>query len=372
MHHFSYRDGVLCAEDVPLPAIARAVGTPFYCYSSATIERHFEVFRSAFAGQDSLVCYAMKANSNQAVIATLARLGAGMDVVSEGELRRARAAGVPSEPDHLFRRRQDRGRNGRSGSMRRSSASTSSWSPSSKRSRPSPPPAARSLRSPSASTPTSTRAPTPRSPPASRRTSSACRSRAPARSMPAPAPCPAFRSAASTCISARRSPTSSRSTTRSRFWPISSGSCAPTGTRIDHVDLGGGLGIPYRADNNPPPFPEAYAEIVARHTKGLDCRIYLEPGRLIVGNAGVLVASVIFVKRRRRQELRHRRCGDERSRAPDALRRPSRHPARPGAGAPRRTDDPRRRGRPGLRKRRLSSPSTATSPRSPRATSSRS
>ena len=68
------------------------------------------------------------------------------------------------------------------------------------------------------------------------------------------------------------------------------------GHAIDHVDLGGGLGIPYRADNNPPPFPEAYAEIVARHTKGLDCRIYLEPGRLIVGNAGVLVASVIFVK----------------------------------------------------------------------------
>ena len=95
MHHFSYRGGVLCAEDVALPAIARAVGTPFYCYSSATIERHYEVFRAAFAGQDALVCYAMKANSNQAVIATLAALGAGMDVVSEGELRRARAAGVP-------------------------------------------------------------------------------------------------------------------------------------------------------------------------------------------------------------------------------------------------------------------------------------
>ncbi len=97
MHHFAYRDGVLCAEDVPLPEIAGAVGTPFYCYSSATIERHFEVFRAAFADQDALVCYAMKANSNQAVLATLARLGAGMDVVSEGELRRARAAGVPGD-----------------------------------------------------------------------------------------------------------------------------------------------------------------------------------------------------------------------------------------------------------------------------------
>src|SRR5271157_4035167 len=97
MHHFAYRDGVLCAEDVSLPAIARAVGTPFYCYSSATIERHFEVFRSAFSGQDALICYAMKANSNQAVLTTLAKLGAGMDVVSEGELRRARAAGLAGE-----------------------------------------------------------------------------------------------------------------------------------------------------------------------------------------------------------------------------------------------------------------------------------
>src|SRR5882762_11195322 len=97
MHHFSYRDGVLCAEDVPLPEIARAVGTPFYCYSSATIERHFRVFSDAFAGQNARVFYAMKANSNQAVIATLAGVGAGMDVVSEGELRRARAAGVPGD-----------------------------------------------------------------------------------------------------------------------------------------------------------------------------------------------------------------------------------------------------------------------------------
>ena len=97
MHHFAYRSGVLHAEDVPIPEIARDVGTPFYCYSNATIQRHFEVFRCAFADQNALICYAMKANSNQAVLATLAHLGAGMDVVSEGELRRARAAGVPGE-----------------------------------------------------------------------------------------------------------------------------------------------------------------------------------------------------------------------------------------------------------------------------------
>jgi len=95
MHHFSYRDGVLHAEDVPLPRIASEVGTPFYCYSAATLRRHYEVFTRAFAGMPSLLCYAMKANSNLAVLRVLAGLGAGMDVVSEGELRRARAAGVP-------------------------------------------------------------------------------------------------------------------------------------------------------------------------------------------------------------------------------------------------------------------------------------
>src|SRR5271165_1803831 len=96
MHHFAYRNGVLHAEAVDLVALAEAVGTPFYCYSSATLERHYRVFADAFADVDALVCYAMKANSNQAVIATLARLGAGADVVSGGELKRALAAGVPA------------------------------------------------------------------------------------------------------------------------------------------------------------------------------------------------------------------------------------------------------------------------------------
>jgi diaminopimelate decarboxylase len=82
MHHFTYRGGVLHAEAVDLNVIADAVGTPFYCYSSATIERHYKVFAGAFADVDALVCYALKANSNQAVVATLAKLGAGADVVS--------------------------------------------------------------------------------------------------------------------------------------------------------------------------------------------------------------------------------------------------------------------------------------------------
>ena len=99
MNHFEYRDGVLCAEGVDIGAIAAEVGTPFYCYSSATLERHYRVFADAFAGLETLVCYAMKANSNQAVLRTLAKLGAGADVVSGGELKRALAAGIA--PDKI-------------------------------------------------------------------------------------------------------------------------------------------------------------------------------------------------------------------------------------------------------------------------------
>ena len=95
MNHFQYVDDVLRVESVDLREIAAAVGTPFYCYSTATLTRHYQVFTDAFADVDAMVCYAMKANSNQAVLRIFAKLGAGMDVVSEGELRRAVAAGVP-------------------------------------------------------------------------------------------------------------------------------------------------------------------------------------------------------------------------------------------------------------------------------------
>jgi diaminopimelate decarboxylase len=95
MDHFTYRSGALHAEDVAIADIAAAVGTPVYVYSTATLTRHFQVYDDALAGMPHLICYAMKANSNLAVLATLAALGAGMDVVSEGEFRRALAVGVP-------------------------------------------------------------------------------------------------------------------------------------------------------------------------------------------------------------------------------------------------------------------------------------
>src|SRR5438132_4336411 len=100
MHHFNYRNGVLHAEAVDLVDLAEAVGTPFYCYSTATLTRHYQVFAGAFADVPALVCYSLKANSNQAVIKTLAALGAGADVVSEGELKRARLAGIA--PDKIM------------------------------------------------------------------------------------------------------------------------------------------------------------------------------------------------------------------------------------------------------------------------------
>src|SRR5436305_6973419 len=95
MNHIDYRNGVQHAEAVDLAALAGVDGTPFYCYSTATLERHYRVFADAFAGLDALVCYSLKANSNQSVLCTLAKLGAGADVVSGGELKRARAAGIP-------------------------------------------------------------------------------------------------------------------------------------------------------------------------------------------------------------------------------------------------------------------------------------
>src|ERR1700692_558896 len=97
MNHFDYRNGVLHAEAVNLIDLADAVGTPFYCYSTATLQRHYRVFSEAFAGEKAVICYAMKANSNQSVLRTLAKLGAGADVVSGGELKRALAAGIPPE-----------------------------------------------------------------------------------------------------------------------------------------------------------------------------------------------------------------------------------------------------------------------------------
>jgi diaminopimelate decarboxylase len=296
MHHFAYRDGVLHAEGVNLVALAEAVGTPFYCYSTATLERHYRVFADAFADVPALVCYAMKANSNQAVITTLARLGAGADVVSEGELKRARNAGIPpekimfsgvgkterelalavdedilcvnveSEPELELLSQVAAGK-GRAARI--------------------------SIRvNPDVDAKTHAKIATGKAEnkfgiPISR-----------ARAVYAHAArLPGLR------VTGVDMHIGSQITELAPFddaFALLSDfvrQLRADGHRIEHVDLGGGLGIPYRDDNEPPPHPEAYADVVKRATRDLGCTLIFEPGRLLVGNAGILVTRVLYVKR---------------------------------------------------------------------------
>ena len=296
MHHFAYRAGVLHAEAVDLVDLAAKVGTPFYCYSTATIERHYQVFTHAFADVSALVCYAMKANSNQAVVKTLARLGAGADVVSEGELKRARAAGiaphkimfsgvgktarelalavdegilcvnVESEPELelLSSIAQQKGRT-----------------------------AHVSLRvNPDIDARTHAKIATGKAEnkfgiPISRARDVYARA----------AKLPGLKATGVDMHIGSQitdlAPFDDAFALLSEFVRTLRGD----GHAISHVDLGGGLGIPYREDNEPPPHPDAYAAMVKRATRDLGCTLIFEPGRLLVGNAGILVTRVLYLKR---------------------------------------------------------------------------
>jgi diaminopimelate decarboxylase len=295
MNHFDYRNGVLHAEAVNLIDLAEAVGTPFYCYSTATLERHYRVFSDAFAGEKALVCYALKANSNQSVLRTLAKLGAGADVVSGGELKRALAAGVPperivfsgvgkteaelraalaadilcinveSEPELelLSRLAAEQGRLARisvrvnpdvdSGSHAKISTGKSENKFGIPLER------ARAVYARAA------KLPGIRATGVDMHIGSQITDLVPLEA--------AFRLLAEFVQTLRAD-----------------------GHGISHVDFGGGLGIPYHADREAPPLPSAYAEMVKRVTHNLGCTLLFEPGRMIVGNAGILVARVIYVK----------------------------------------------------------------------------
>jgi diaminopimelate decarboxylase len=295
MNHFDYRGGILHAEGVALDRLAAAVGTPFYCYSTATLTRHYEVFAGAFADVRALVCYAMKANSNQAIIKTLAGLGAGADVVSGGELKRALLAGIPpqkimfsgvgkteaelaaavdagilcvnveSEPELM---------------LLSAVASTKGRRTDI------------SLRvNPDVDARTHAKIATGKSEnkfgiPISR-----------AREVYAhAAKLPGLRvSGVDMHIGSQITelqPFDDAFALLSEFVHM----LRADGHAIEHVDLGGGLGIPYR-DGEDPPGPEAYAAVVKRATASLDCTLIFEPGRLIVGNAGILMTRVLYVKR---------------------------------------------------------------------------
>jgi len=296
MHHFAYRAGVLHAEDVALDRLAAEIGTPFYCYSAATLTRHYQVFAGAFADVRALVCYAMKANSNQAVVRTLARLGAGADVVSGGELARALAAGiapakimfsgvgkteselaaavdadilcvnVESEPE-LELLSAVAVRKGRR--------------------------AAISLRvNPDVDARTHAKIATGKSEnkfgiPISR----AREVYAHAAKLPGVQVKGVDMHIGSQITELQ--PFDDAFALLSDFVRT----LRADGHAVEHVDLGGGLGIPYRHDQAPPPDPAAYAEVVKRATRALGCTLIFEPGRLIVGNAGILVTRVLYVKR---------------------------------------------------------------------------
>ncbi|WP_375412690.1 diaminopimelate decarboxylase [uncultured Bradyrhizobium sp.] len=295
MNHFDYRNGVLHAEAVNLSTLADAVGTPFYCYSTATLERHYRVFADSFADVESLVCYSLKANSNQSVLRTLAGLGAGADVVSGGELKRARAAGIPadkivfsgvgkteaelrqalaedvlcinveSEPELelLSRLAVETGRTARV-----------------------------SIRvNPDVDSGTHAKISTGKSenkfgiPLAQARAVYARAARLPGIEI--------------TGVDVHiGSQITDLAPLEAAFRILSQfvNTLRAEGHTISHIDFGGGLGIPYHLDRTAPPAPAAYAEMVKRLTHNLGCTLMFEPGRMIVGNAGILVSRVIHVK----------------------------------------------------------------------------
>ena len=296
MRPFTYRNGALHAEDVALATIAEAVGTPFYCYSSAAIAESFGAFRNAFAGQNALISYAMKANSNQAVLATLAELGAGMDVVSEGELRRALTAGVPGEriifsgvgktlaemnlglDEKIFCFNIES--EPELEALSRAASSRGAVAPIAIRV------------NPDIDARTHAKIATGKSEnkfgvPISR-----------ARDVYAYA-----RTLPSLSVHGVDMHIGSQITDLQPFDDAFAliaefvQTLRADGHNIEHIDLGGGLGIAYRNDNHPPPSPEQYAEVVAKRTAALGCQVILEPGRAIVANAGVLIASVIYLKK---------------------------------------------------------------------------
>nr|WP_278002297.1 MULTISPECIES: diaminopimelate decarboxylase [Agrobacterium] len=283
------------AENVPVPEIAKAVGTPFYVYSTATLERHYKVFAGAFADVDAMVCYAMKANSNQAVLKTLAKLGAGIDVVSGGELRRALAAGVPAsrimfsgvgktvaEMDYALD----------AGIYCFNIESEPELEVLNLRAVKAGKRAHVSFRiNPDVDARTHAKIST------GKKENKFGISYERARAVYAhAATLPGIEVTGIDMHIGSQITELQPFEDAFRLLRELVEALRGDGHTISHVDIGGGLGIPYRDDNNPPPLPDAYAHIVKNELKSLNCKIVTEPGRLIVGNAGILVTEVIYVK----------------------------------------------------------------------------
>ncbi len=295
MHHFHYRGGTMHAEDVAIPAIAEAVGTPFYCYSTATLSRHYRVMAEAFAGSDALICYAMKANSNQAVLKTLGDLGAGMDIVSGGELRRALAAGVPGERivfSGVGKTQAEMADALDAGILCFNVESEPELSALSQVAVSRGVSAPVSIRvNPDVDARTHAKISTGKSEnkfgiPISRaRDVYAIAAGLPGLSI----------AGVDMHIGSQITDLEPFDNATALLVELARDLMAQ-GHRLHHIDLGGGLGVPYREDNEPPPDPAAYAAMITRHTRPLGLKLVFEMGRLIAGNAGILVTRVIYVK----------------------------------------------------------------------------
>ncbi len=295
MDHFAYRNGTLHAEDVPLERIAAAVGTPVYVYSTATLERHYRVFDAALAGAPHLTCFAVKANSNVAVLGTLARLGAGADVVSGGELARAVRAGIPP------RRIVFSGVGKTAAEMER--ALTLGIHQFNVESEP------ELVRLDAVAARLGRRAPVALriNPDVDARTHAkiATGGAGTKFGIPWERAHAVYRLAASlpgveiVGIDVHiGSQLTELAPFRAAFDRVAGlvRELRAAGHAIARLDLGGGLGIPYDAADPTPPSPDAYGAMVKAVAAPLGCEIITEPGRLIAGNAGVLLARVLYVK----------------------------------------------------------------------------
>jgi diaminopimelate decarboxylase len=295
MHHFAYRNGIMHAEDVDLTALAREIGTPFYCYSTATLERHYRVFAEAFADVPSLVCFALKANSNQAVIATLAKQGAGADIVSGGELTRALQAGIPANKivfSGIGKTREEMAAALRAGIYCFNVESEPELRALSEVAQSLGAHAPVSLRvNPDVDAKTHAKIATGKSEnkfgiPISR-----------ARDVYAEAAkLPGLRVAGIDMHIGSQIIELSPFDNAAALMAELTRDLRAAGHTIEHLDLGGGLGIPYQDNNTLPPLPSEYAEVVKKHLKALGAKLVFEVGRMIVGNAGILVSRVIFWK----------------------------------------------------------------------------
>ena len=295
MDHFLYKNGELFAEDVPVSEIVAAVGSPVYIYSTATLLRHFRLFDEALAGTEHVVCYAMKAASNQAILKTLAAAGAGMDVVSGGEYARAKAAGVPGDKIVFsgVGKTQEEMRAALEGGIRQFNLESE---PEMERLN-------QVAMSMGVQAPVTVRI----NPDVDAKTHAKIATGKSENKFGIP-----ISRAKEVYAHAASLPglkvvgidvhIGSQLTNLEPF-ELAYGKVADLtrqlredGHEITRLDLGGGLGIPYERSNTAPPLPLEYGDVIRRTVGDLGCEIEIEPGRLISGNAGLLVASTIYVK----------------------------------------------------------------------------